>query len=613
MFTFVVGYFNARKIIKAINFLKRHGLKAFLHKVRFKLFPADYSLWVKLYDVLRKEDKIRIKKHIENLSYKPTFSIITPVYNTPEKYLSRAIDSVIGQLYPHWELCIADDGSTRAHVKKILTEYQQKDSRIKVTFRNTNGGISEASNTALHMATGEFIVLMDHDDEIPEHALYMVALELNKYPQADIIYSDEDKIDENGNRKEPYFKSDWNYELFMGQNLISHLGVYRASLVRKVGGFRKGYEGAQDWDLAMRIVEITSPEKIRHIPHILYHWRVNLGSTALSINQKPYVREAQYKAIKDHFDRHNIPVTLENIVDGNHWRVRYPLPQVLPLVSIIIPTKNKKHILEKCLNSVLQKTTYTPYEIIIVDNGSDEPATIEFLEELSKIEQIKVIYYPVPFNFSRINNHALKHARGSVLLFLNNDTEVISPDWLEEMVSHIVKPEVGAVGAKLYYPNDTIQHAGVILGIGDVAGHAFRHFERNSTGYFARTMLTQELSAVTGACLMVKREVFEEVGGFDEQLAVAFNDVDLCIKIRQKGYKIIWTPFAQLYHHEGISGSRDTVDNPRFQKEIKLMQQKWGNLLMNDPAYNPNLTLDAEDFSLAFPPRVKKPWEEVSL
>ena len=566
----------------------------------------NYQKWIRMYDTLTEEDRRAIRAHIEYLAYKPLISVIMPTYNTPEPWLRRAIESVRNQLYPYWELCIADDASEAPHVRRILQEYQEKDSRIRVAFRDRRGHISECSNTALELARGEFIALLDHDDELAEHALYMVAAELNTHPDADIIYSDEDKIDTQGKRFDPYFKPDWNPDLFYGQNLISHLGVYRTQLVREVGGFRPGYEGAQDWDLALRIVERIPPSHIRHIPCILYHWRILPGSAATSMAEKPYAHEAQRKALTSYFQRHGIPVQLHSVY-GIFWRVEYPLPFDPPLVSLIIPTHNGYELLSRCVQSILQKTTYKHFEILIVNYKSDDPRTLTYLEHLDKDGKARIIDYEGPFNLSQINNWATRHTRGIILGFLHNDVEVISPIWLEEMVRHAIRPEIGAVGAMLYYPNDTIQHAGIILGIKGIFGYAYHGLPRGIPGQTGRAWLAQNLSAVTGACLLVRRDVFEEVGGFDERLAV-FYDIDLCLRIRERGYRIIWTPFAELYHREEISRGRNTIESEKFQHEIRFMQEQWGEQLLQDPAYNPNLTLEREDFSLAFPPRVSKPW-----
>jgi len=599
-------------------YLKLYGLKGFLksaikavkraHTFATYVSPQDYQQWIRMYDTLDEGDRRAIRAHIERLAYKPLISVIMPTYNTPEPWLRRAIESVRNQLYPYWELCIADDASEAPHVRQILQEYQEKEPRIRVVFCEHRIHVSECSNKALELARGEFIALLDHDDELAEHALYMVVVELNAHPEADILYSDEDKIDSQGNRFDPYFKPDWNPDLFYGQNLITHLGVYRTRLVREVGGFRPGYEGAQDWDLALRIIERIPSSHIRHIPFVLYHWRAIPGSTATSMEGKPYAYEAQRKALTSHFERCGIPVRLHP-VHGVFWRVEYPLPPNPPLVSLIIPTRNNYELLARCIESILQKTTYWPLEILIVNHQSDDPQTLAYLGRLSKEAKARIINYEGPFNFSRINNWAVLHAHGKILGFLNDDVEVISPVWLEEMVRHALRPEVGAVGAMLYYPDDTIQHAGVILGLFGVAGHAYRYLARGTPGQMGRAWLAQDLSAVTGACLLVRREVFEEVGGFDEGLAVAFNDVDLCLRIRERGYRILWTPFAELYHREGASRGRDTIESARFLGEIQFMRERWGERLFHDPAYNPNLTLDREDFSLAFPPRVSKPWK----
>lgn len=605
-------YFSSRWYLEAYPDVKAAGLNPLVHYLRYgrkegRLIKPNYQVWVDRYDMITDEDRRSILQHLASLSYRPLISILMPTYNTPEQWLRRSIESVLNQLYPYWELCVADDASDKPHVRQILNEYKSKDPRIKVVFREKRGHISAASNSALSMANGEFVALIDHDDEIPEHALYMVVVELNKHPEADLIYSDEDKIDPFGQRYDPYFKPDWNYDLLLGQNFVCHLSVYRTALVREVGGFREGYEGAQDWDLALRIIERIPHSHIRHIPHVLYHWRAISGSTARSIGDKPYARDSQYKALRSHFERLGLDVEVLPVRES-YWRIRYSLPNPLPLVTIIIPTRNRLDLLSRCVESIMKKTTYTRYEILVVDNRSDDPATVRYLLQLSRTQKARVLRYDAPFNYSSINNFGVKMAKGEILCFLNNDTEVITPDWLEELVSHAVRREVGAVGAMLYYPDNTIQHAGVILGLFGVAGHAYRYAPRGWPGYMGRAWLTQSLSAVTGACMVMRRDVFEEVGGFDERLAVAFNDVDLCLRIREKGYRIVWTPFAELYHHEGVSRGRDTIENPRFAREISFMKERWGEILLMDPAYNPNLALNQEDFSLSFPPRVEKPW-----
>ncbi|HEX7177605.1 MAG TPA: glycosyltransferase [Pyrinomonadaceae bacterium] len=573
--------------------------------------PAyDYQLWVELFDTLTDSDREAILSRVNRLEHKPLFSIVMPVYNVEEVWLRKAIESVRRQLYPLWELCIADDNSTQPHVRKVLDEYVRKDPRIKVTYRQTNGHISAASNSALELASGEFIVLLDNDDELPEHALYMVAEEINDHPEADLIYSDEDKIDETGRRREPHFKSDWNPDLLYSCNTISHLGVYRASIIKQIRGFREGYEGSQDYDLALRFIEQIPESHIRHVPHVLYHWRAIAGSVALASGEKNYAHEAARRAIRSHFQRRGIEAA---VTEGHNCfhRVSYPVPDPAPLVSLIIATRNRLDLLEQTIHGLLNETDYGPIEIIIIDNQSTDTAALRYLRQIQADPRVRVIAYDAPFNYSAINNLGVRESGGEVIGLINNDIKVISPGWLREMVSHAVRPDVGAVGAKLLYPDDTVQHAGVILGVHSVAAHAHRHIPKDSPGYLNRAMSIQNLSAVTGACMVLRREVFDEVGGLDEvNLPVAFNDVDLCIRIRESGYRIVWTPYAQLYHLESASRGRDdTAENaPRFSKEIQYMMYVWKDALAGDPYYNPNLTLVGEDFSLAVPPRAAKRW-----
>jgi GT2 family glycosyltransferase/glycosyltransferase involved in cell wall biosynthesis len=569
--------------------------------------PNSYSAWVAAYDTLTPEDAERIRAKLAGLKRRPLISVLMPTYNTPEKWLVRAIESVRRQLYENWELCIADDASKEPHVRRVLERYQKKDPRIKVVLRETNGHISAASNSALALAHGEFIALLDHDDELRPHALACVALELDAHPTADLVYSDEDKIDENGHRYDHYFKPDWNPDLFLVQNYISHLGVYRTLLVREVGGFRVGYEGSQDWDLAMRVVERTAADRIRHIPKILYHWRSVPGSTAMLIGAKSYATQAAEKVISEHFVRVGVEATISP-TKGSYWRVHYPLPSPAPRATLIIPTRNRLNVLRPCVESLLAKTNYPNFELLIVDNDSDDPETLAWLELTAKSEpRVRVVRCPGEFNFSAINNFGVRQTDAPLIGLLNNDLEVIADDWLNEMASHALRPEIGCVGAKLYYPDDRIQHAGVILGIGGVAAHAWQTHPRGAAGQAHRNLLQQNLSAVTAACLLIRREVFLEAGGLDEQLRVAFNDVDFCLSVRARGYRNLWTPYAELYHHESASrGAEDTLEKrDRFRGEVEYITAKWGDALVNDPAYNPNLTLTINDFTLALPPR---PW-----
>lgn len=567
----------------------------------------DYTEWVRRYDTVTEETRATMQASIDNLNAKPLISVVMPTYNSRQVWLIEAIESVRRQIYTNWELCIADDASTDKAIRPILERYAKEDSRIKVVFREQNGHISASSNSALQLVTGEWVALLDHDDLLSEHALFWVAEAINQEPDARLIYSDEDKIDEDGNRHGPYFKCDWNIDLFYSQNMFSHLGVYHIDILQKIGGFREGLEGAQDYDLALRCIEQIDAKQICHIPRVLYHWRVHAESTAQSKDVKPYAMLAGERALNEHFIRKKINATSEFV--GSGYRTHYALPDSLPMVSLIIPTRNGLQLLRQCVESILKKTVYPNYEILIIDNGSDELETIQYLEEVQADVRVRVVRDDRPFNYSALNNSAVKSARGEVLGLLNNDLEVISPEWLSEMVSIALQPGVGAVGARLWYPDDTLQHGGVILGIGGVAGHSHKYLQRNQYGYISRAYVAQSLSAVTAACLVVKKSVYAEVEGLNEvDLAVAFNDVDFCLRVREAGYRNVWTPYAELYHHESATrGLEDTLEKQaRFVSEVEYMRRTWGDTLLNDPAYSPNLTLDHEDFSLAWPPRIVK-------
>jgi len=568
----------------------------------------SYKHWIKLYDTLNEEKRSAIRTEIEAMKDPPLISVVMPVYNPPIAFLKEAIESVRSQLYPNWELCIADDKSPNNAVRKLLRSYAKADSRMRCVFRETNGHISRASNSALELAKGEYIALLDHDDVLHELALYFVAWEIVSNPEVDLIYTDEDKIDEQGRRCDPYFKCDFNYDLLLNQNMICHLGVYRTSLVREINGFRCGLEGAQDYDLALRVIERSSATKIRHVPKVLYHWRLHPQSTASAIDAKPYAVERSLMAVSEHLVRQNVHATVDfspNIKDM--LRVRYQLNHPLPSVEIVVLTRDKVEILKVCIDSIIQNTSYPNYRITIVDNGSVDPSTFEYFQSIRANPQITLVREDIPFNFSKLNNNVVKNSDADYVCLLNNDIEVITPEWLDEMLGHASQLSVGAVGACLRYPDETLQHGGVILGVGGVAGHSHKRLNKNAYGYFGRASLQQSFSAVTAACLLVSRSKYLEVNGFDEEgLQVAFNDVDFCLKLKQAGYRNVWTPYAELYHHESLS--RGYEDSPekrkRFDKEQRLMKSRWKDVLYCDPAYSPNLTLDAEDFSLAWPPRV---------
>jgi GT2 family glycosyltransferase len=568
---------------------------------RFSL-DDEYQHW-RLYHAFRAADEDMMVHAVKALRLRPFISIIVPTYNTPEAYLRQMLDSVRAQVFPNWELCIADDASTHDHVVPVLAEYAATDSRIKYVVRPQNGHISAASNSALELASGEFIALLDHDDILTPDALFHVALAINGDPTVDMIYSDEDKIDDDGRLSEPFFKPDWSPERFLSQMYTAHLGVYRTTLLRALGGFRMGFEGSQDYDLMLRLTERT--EHIVHIPRVLYHWRTHADSTASGMTMKPYAGKAALVAIAEALQRRGEPGSVvANEQAGGCYTVRYEIADRSRLVSVIVPTRDHGEDVERCLSSLFQQTEYPNFEVILVDNGSTEAKSLETFAALQRSEphRLKVLRHDAPFNFSEINNFAVREAaRGEYLLFLNNDTEVLTADWMSAMVEQAQRPAIGAVGAKLVYGDDRIQHAGVVLGIGGIAGHSHKYFPKEANGYFATPQIVGNVSAVTAACLMTRRSVFDEVGGFDEDLQIAFNDVDLCMRIVEQNYRIVYLPHVELYHYESKSRGLETTPEKqaRFKSEIDFMERRWRFSTRRDPYYNVNLTLIREDFSLA--------------
>ena len=600
-------------IKKIFIYLKIYGFKGFFRKINATVNEngtASYTEWIGLYDTLSLLDRSAIQKRIDQMEFKPLISVVMPVYNPEEKWLRLAIESVRKQLYPNWELCIADDHSSQPHVSTVLEHYQSLDTRIKVIFRSENGNISQASNSALELVKGDFIAMLDHDDELSEHGLYLVAEELNRNPELDFLYSDQDMIDNNGRRYNPYFKPDFNPDLLRSQNFVDHLAVFRASSVRELGGWRSEFDGSQDYDLVLRVMERTTPSRIKHIPYVLYHWRAVPGSIAHHVGEKDYAPLRSRLALTEHLQRLRVQADVtSHYPDYSIHRVIYPLPAEPPLVSIIVPTKDGLEFLSRCIDGLLHKTDYPEFEIIIVNNRSENPETYDYFEKISKDSRIKIIDFNQSFNYSKINNFAVHEAKGSVINFLNNDTEVINRDWLREMVSQAIRPEIGAVGARLYYEDDTVQHAGIFLGFKGRAGHIYRYTQRHWMGDWARGILIQNYSAVTAACMVIRREVYEEVGGFDEQrLSITFNDVDLCLRILEKGYRNLYTPFAELYHFESKTRGLWAI-----QSEEDYFENNWKHLINADPAYNPNLTLELENLTPAFPPRVRHPWSSEDI
>jgi len=561
---------------------------------------VSYAAWILRHDFDEERDAPALRAAVNAIEQPPLISVVMPVYNTPEKLLRAAIDSVLRQIYPNWQLCIADDFSAKPHVRAILAEYALRDSRIKVTFRQQNGHISAATNSAFDLAEGEWVAMLDHDDVLRPHAIAEVALEVVRHPDAELVYSDEDKIDTKGKRYDPYFKPDFSRELFRSQNYLNHLTVHRAANVRAVGGWRAGFEGSQDYDISLRILERIDARNIRHIPKVLYHWRAVDGSTAASGGEKNYAHDAGMRALKEHVARSRLAATVEAAPDTPFYRLRLAVPDPAPLVSLIIPTRDKVELLRGCVGSILEKTTYAPYEIIVVDNGSTEPATRAYLTEIVRLKNVRVLKWDKPFNYSAINNFAVSKAKGEIIGLINNDIEVISPDWLSEMVSWAALEDVGCVGAKLYYGDDTIQHAGVILGIGGVANHAHIGLPRRSPGYFGRAVVLTNVSAVTGACLMVRKKTYGRAGGLNEtDLTVAFNDVDFCLRVGDLGLHHVWTPYSELYHFESQSRGSDSTGTKRerFEKEVAYMTSRWKTRLASDKYYSPNFSNARADFS----------------
>lgn len=588
------------KAKKGFKYMAKNGISHTIQRAKIEKLrnQASYPNWLARNEVL---DIEAMTQEIATFHYQPKISIAMPVYNVEEKWLRLCIDSILNQVYTNWELCMADDASTDPNVKKILTEYQQLDERIRVVFREQNGHISEATNSALAIATGEFVALLDNDDELAINAFYEVVKVLNENPELDLIYSDEDKIDMDGNRSDPAFKPDWSPDLLLGTNYISHLGVYRRSILEEIGGFLKGYEGSQDYDLVLRFTEKTTKERIKHIPKVLYYWRMLPTSTAVDQGSKGYAFEAGLRAVQDALVRRGINGHATHGAANGLYDVYYDIESE-KLVSIIIPTKNGYKDVQRCVSSIIEKTTYQNYEIIMADNGSTDPKMHELYAEFE--QQLPGRFFvesiDIPFNFSTINNRAAKKAHGEYLLFLNNDTEVITENWLTLMVSFAQQERIGCVGAKLLYPNNTVQHAGVILGLGGVAGHGHYGYPHGDLGYFGRLAINVNYSAVTAACLLMKKADFDAVGGFEEAFTVAFNDVDLCLKVQALGRDNVWLHEAELYHFESQTRGYDDKGKKkkRFEQEKVMMEEKWGPLIENDPFYNPNLTRDIPNFSL---------------
>lgn len=595
----LMGKMSPYMIQKGLRYLKHYGVKEFwvrLHE-RFEPEEVPYGPWYEQYIPTREElEKQRKKKW----NHGPKISIIVPAYKTPEAFLRQMMDSLLAQTYANWELCIANASPEDASMEYVLKQYAKKDGRILWKKLEENRGIAENTNEAFAMATGEFVGLLDHDDLLAPNALYEIAGALETESDIDVLYTDEDKVrgDEVLEHFQPHLKPDFNIDLLRSNNYICHFFVVRKALLEKTGGFRREYDGAQDYDFIFRCTQAAG--KIHHIPEILYHWRTHQSSTADNPESKLYAFEAGKRAIEENLRQNGLIGEVSHTKDYGFYRVKYPV-QGEPLVSIIIPNKDAKEDLEKCICSILEKSSYTNYEILIVENNSTGEEIFSYYKKLSEDSRIRLLRWKREFNYSAINNYGAKKAKGDYLLFLNNDTEVISPDWIEEMLGFCQRPDTGIVGARLYFGNNTIQHAGTVIGIGGIAGHMFTDMPRERSGYMHKAAIIQDLSAVTAACMMVKRQVFDEVQGFEEQLSVAFNDVDFCLRVREKQYLVVYDPYVELYHYESKSrGAEDSKEKVRrFQSEIEFMRCRWETLLKKgDPYYNKNLSLVKWNYSL---------------
>jgi GT2 family glycosyltransferase len=585
-------------IIKALRILWQEGPIVLFTKIAGRLkLRHQYRLFLLAQKGLEDSDETKGAK-AKALQYRPKISIIVPVYNTDERWLRLCIASVLNQVYDNWELCIVDGCSKKPHIKKMLQEYATRDNRIKIDFLSENKGIAKNSNEALASATGEFIGFLDHDDELAPDALYEVAKALNEKTDIDFVYTDEDKISRTGKRLDPHFKPDWSPDALYSSNYITHFSVIRKDVIDKVGGFREGYDGSQDYDLFLRATEITA--NIAHVPKVLYHWRMTPHSAASTSNAKPYAYVAAKKGIEDSLKRRKIEAEVDYAKMAGYYRVHYNLLNN-PAVSIIIASKNNVGALRRCVRAVLDKTQYDNFKIIIIDNQSTDPQISKFYEEEKANPKVEIAKLKGVFNHAQINNYAVSLVDSEYIIFLDDITEVISQKWITAMLELVQRKDIGIVGALLYYPNNTIYHAGIVLGVGGAIGYSHRSFPKGSYGYMNRARIVQNLSAVTGACLATKKRVFEEIGGFDENYRYAFGDIDFCLKTRERGYLIVYTPYAELYHHGPLS--RHHEDEPARQvevkKEMKYFRSKWRDVLaQGDPYYNPNLTLDREDFSI---------------
>jgi glycosyltransferase involved in cell wall biosynthesis len=592
--------------VKGVKVVKNEGTLSFLRRVTDKVrrsliwgeplligieaqaeLNRQYVGWLDK-NSFTQQDFAQMKSKVKQLAYKPLISIATPVFNVAEVWLRKTVESVLEQTYPYWELCLVDDGSTETHVSLVLKEYAAKDNRVKVVFLEENAGIAKATNKALEMATGEFVAFLDHDDELAPQALFKVVERLNETPDLDLIYSDEDKIETDGTHVDPFFKPDWSPELLLSTNYICHLSVFRKRLLDEIGGIRSGFEGSQDFDLLLRFTEKTN--LIAHIPTILYHWRKIGTSAASSQLAKPLAYKAGRRALEEGLDRRGLRGRVE-ILSPGRYRVRC-LIEGEPLVSIIVPTRNSIELLKKCIWSIEKKTAYSNYEILVVHDGSFKHEELRELQRMAAVRN--VLLYQEAYSWAGMCNFAVRESRGAYLLFLNHEVSVIEPGWVEAMVAHAQRESVGVVGAKLVTSKNVIQHGGMIIGIRGLYGHAFRGLSGYSGGYFQLSDLIRNCSAVTGSCMMMRREIHDIMGCFDDKFTSTHSDIDFCLRVRQRGYRVVYTPDAVLCHDESTPQEVSSL----MTDDIR-MRQKWGTEMQKgDPYYNSNFSLMHEDFRL---------------
>jgi len=595
--------------------VQKSGINPFVHYILYGkdegriIHPIEsskyqgYASWVKKFDSLTLDDYDLIHSHIASFGKRPRISIALVI---PEDFknfdwVKRSISSVIFQIYPHWQLNIFCDDEHKSKLEPILLEFGKKTHKIAISYINTNQDLAPHLDEVINSEQGGFFMHLLPEVVLREHTLYLIANEINHFPEAEVIYTDEDQLNEQGERSWPFFKPDWNPDLIFSLNLLSNVAAFKIDSLRRIGEMESGLNKDIDLSLALRISELIPGSRLRHIPHV--------GAHRLYQKDQQATKEAHFQTIKTHFDSLEKDIALIQ-TDSPYWRISYPIPAPAPLVSILIPTKNQYDLVKNCLESIRQKTQYSNYEVLIINNQVEISESGSAFEYIEREFNAHLLDYNHPFNYSAINNFAAKHANGDIFLFLNDDIEVISPDWLDEMVSHAARKDIGAVGAMLYFPNNAIQHAGIVLHPDRIAGHSFYLQARGSHGQNDRARLVQNYSAVTGACMAIERTKFHQVGGFDEEnLPVAYNDVDLCLKLMLAGYRNLWTPYAELYHYESVTRGLDNTEEKlnRLRMEARFMLNKWGSFILNDPAYHPNLK-SYPFFSLAEPPRAPKPW-----